>query len=220
MRAVFLPLATFILFTGIAFADETPAPDDGIVGAWHVLTEFRGQEMTSKITIAKGEDGSLSGTYLDSRGGTSELEELTFADGTLTFVRKAGQRSIRFEGKLADGRIEGHHLMGRQRIPATGVKGKDAFDKMLVDRRKANERGDDAEKDYDRHKRRVVKRDAFPVLFDPELKPAAEAKGIRDDEPVIGIAINGEAKAYPISIMGVHELANDTCGGEPIASSW
>ena len=62
--------------------------------------------------------------------------------------------------------------------------------------------------------------DAFPVLTDPELTPAAEAKMLRDEEPVIGVAIGDEAKAYPISIMGVHELANDTCGGKPILTSW
>ena len=84
----------------------------------------------------------------------------------------------------------------------------------------ADERGTDIEADYDKHKRRAAARDQFPVLFDPELKPADKAAGIRDDEPVIGVFLGGEAKAYPISIMGIHELANDTCGGEPIASSW
>jgi hypothetical protein len=37
---------------------------------------------------------------------------------------------------------------------------------------------------------------------------------------VIGIARGREAKAYPISIMGVHELGNDTIDRVPIAVSW
>lgn len=73
--------------------------------------------------------------------------------------------------------------------------------------------------DFDRNTRRAVPRDSFPVLSNPRLTPAARA-ALRDDEWVIGIALKKEAKAYPISVMGIHELGNDTCGGEPIAVSW
>ena len=70
---------------------------------------------------------------------------------------------------------------------------------------------------------RVVPRDAFPVFDNPEFVNAqtAELKGyVHNRDPVIGIVINGEAKAYPISTMGIHELGNDTLGGVPIAVSW
>ena len=69
----------------------------------------------------------------------------------------------------------------------------------------------------------AVPRDAFPVFDDPTMVSAAEAeqKGIVFDRAaVIGIAHNGEAKAYPIAVMGVHELGNDSIGGVPIAVSW
>ena len=69
----------------------------------------------------------------------------------------------------------------------------------------------------------AVPRDAFPVFDDPEMLSAAEAEKqevIFDRDVVIGVAHNGEAKAYPITIMGVHELGNDTIGGVPIAVSW
>ena len=69
----------------------------------------------------------------------------------------------------------------------------------------------------------AVPRDAFPVFDDPPMMPAkqAEEKGlIFDRDAVIGVAHAGEAKAYPITIMGVHELGNDTIGGVPIAVSW
>lgn len=71
--------------------------------------------------------------------------------------------------------------------------------------------------------RQVVPRDAFPVFDDPEMLSAAEAEKqevIFDRDVIIGVAHNGEAKAYPITIMGVHELGNDTIGGVPIAVSW
>ena len=69
----------------------------------------------------------------------------------------------------------------------------------------------------------AVPRDAFPVFDDPKMLSAAEAEKqdvIFDRDVIIGVAHNGEAKAYPITIMGVHELGNDTIGGVPIAVSW
>lgn len=69
----------------------------------------------------------------------------------------------------------------------------------------------------------VVPRDAFPVFDHPEFVAAdmAEKKGyVHDRDPVIGVVIGGEAKAYPIRTMGIHELGNDTLGGIPIAVSW
>ncbi len=69
----------------------------------------------------------------------------------------------------------------------------------------------------------VAPRDAFPVFDNPEFvnSPTAEAEGyVHDRDPVIGLVINGKAKAYPIRTMGIHELGNDTLGDVPIAVSW
>ena len=70
---------------------------------------------------------------------------------------------------------------------------------------------------------RAVPRDAFPVFDDPQMAGAEEAERngwIHPRDAVIGVAHRGEAKAYPISVMGLHELGNDTIGGVPIAVSW
>jgi hypothetical protein len=69
----------------------------------------------------------------------------------------------------------------------------------------------------------AVPRDAFPVFDNPKMLPAAEAEAkgvVTDRDMVIGVARGREAKAYPITIMGVHELGNDTIDGEPIAVTW
>lgn len=66
-------------------------------------------------------------------------------------------------------------------------------------------------------------RDAFPVFNNPRMLTvqAAEDTGrIFPRDAVIGVYHNGQAKAYPISVMGIHELGNDTIGGKPIAVSW
>ena len=38
---------------------------------------------------------------------------------------------------------------------------------------------------------------------------------ITDASYVLGIANNGEARAYPLDMMWYHHIANDTVGGEP-----
>lgn len=80
---------------------------------------------------------------------------------------------------------------------------------------------DAIERDFRATGRRAAPRDAFPVFDHPELAPAVEGdRTLRADDWVIGVELGGEAKAYPVAVMGVHELGNDTCGGVPIAVAW
>ena len=37
---------------------------------------------------------------------------------------------------------------------------------------------------------------------------------------VLGVVVNGEARAYPQQILNVHEVINDTLGGVPIAVTY
>ncbi len=41
-----------------------------------------------------------------------------------------------------------------------------------------------------------------------------------DEEPVIGVVINGDARAYPVRILSLHEIVNDVVGGQPVAITW
>ncbi len=66
-------------------------------------------------------------------------------------------------------------------------------------------------------------KDAFPVFHNPPMlsaRAAEDAGLIFPRDAVIGVRHKGEAKAYPISIMGIHELGNDSIGGRPIAITW
>lgn len=49
----------------------------------------------------------------------------------------------------------------------------------------------------------------------PETKLAGVRK-LRGLDRVIGVEINGEARAYPVWVLTWHEVANDTLGGTPI----
>ena len=39
-------------------------------------------------------------------------------------------------------------------------------------------------------------------------------------DPVIGLSINNQSRAYPIRLLNVHEVVNDNISGQPIAITW
>ena len=59
-------------------------------------------------------------------------------------------------------------------------------------------------------------KDGIPAIDNPQFRPVSEIEDLADTEPVIGISINGETKAYPLQILMFHEIVNDTLGGVPI----
>ncbi len=59
-------------------------------------------------------------------------------------------------------------------------------------------------------------KDGIPSIDNPQFVSIAEAKGLTDTEPVIGLIINGDARAYPLRILTWHEIVNDTVGGVPV----
>ena len=58
------------------------------------------------------------------------------------------------------------------------------------------------------------------ALDDPPSLPADEIDWLNDGDPVIGVEVGGEARAYPLHIMETHELVNDSLGGERIALAY
>ena len=59
---------------------------------------------------------------------------------------------------------------------------------------------------------------ADKMFYQPKNKilvPVAASK-VDSSKLVIGITINGQAKAYPIEIIGYHHQVQDTVGGEPV----
>jgi hypothetical protein len=62
--------------------------------------------------------------------------------------------------------------------------------------------------------------DGIPSLDNPDLIDAADAEYLRPDDLVFGVSINGDARAYPLRIMGWHEMFNDVIGGQPVALAY
>ncbi|MEM8948875.1 MAG: DUF3179 domain-containing protein [Pseudomonadota bacterium] len=65
-----------------------------------------------------------------------------------------------------------------------------------------------------------VVKDGIPALTNPKHIPANEATYLIDDELVFGVAINGDARAYPLRILDWHEMFNDVVGGQPVSLAY
>lgn len=74
----------------LSFAPAAGAQElEDFLGAWDVTLQMQGNETTIVITFLQAEDGTLSGTWESPRG-TADLQDVAFADGTLTFTREMG----------------------------------------------------------------------------------------------------------------------------------
>ncbi len=63
--------------------------------------------------------------------------------------------------------------------------------------------------------------DCIPALTDPTFVGAEDSGAgyLSDSDIVLGVVLNGEAKAYPHNIGWWHEIVNDQVGGQPIVVS-
>ncbi|WP_108650566.1 DUF3179 domain-containing protein [Dongshaea marina] len=59
-------------------------------------------------------------------------------------------------------------------------------------------------------------KDGIPALLKPRFIAPGQARYLKSSDPVVGVTINGQSRAYPIKILNWHEAVNDTLGGEPI----
>ena len=67
--------------------------------------------------------------------------------------------------------------------------------------------------------RQLLPRDAINPIYEPQFLPGRSV--VLDPQAlVIGVAINGESKAYPVGPLNRREMVNDVVGGVPILVTW
>lgn len=67
----------------------------------------------------------------------------------------------------------------------------------------------------------VLPRGSFVVLNNPNFIGREEGLStFFSKEPVLSVELNGEAKAYPLNMLSIHEIANDTLSGVPILATF
>ncbi|MCH9011129.1 MAG: DUF3179 domain-containing protein [Chloroflexi bacterium] len=64
-------------------------------------------------------------------------------------------------------------------------------------------------------------RDGIPPVDDPKFVDVSNApEYMTDQEPVIAVEINGDARAYPLAVLIWHEIVNDEVGGVPVTVTY
>lgn len=59
-------------------------------------------------------------------------------------------------------------------------------------------------------------KDGIPAIDDPQFASVAHSPDIAPAEPIISVELNGEARAYPLSILIWHEIVNDLFDSTPV----
>ena len=65
----------------------------------------------------------------------------------------------------------------------------------------------------------IIPRGQSAAVFEPEFVSADEAE-ISDDAWVLGVVVEGVAKAYSLNLLNRHEVVNDRSGGTAFAAVW
>ncbi len=73
---------------------------------------------------------------------------------------------------------------------------------------------------YAEIKRGGPPRGGIPAIDQPHFVKAVKADFLSDDDPILGVVINGEARAYPVRIMDYHEIVNDYFGDQAVAVTY
>ena len=63
-------------------------------------------------------------------------------------------------------------------------------------------------------------KDGIPAIDNPQFKPVSQINDLGNKEPVISLAVNEEAKAYPLRIMMWHEIVNDIIGDVAVSVTY
>lgn len=67
--------------------------------------------------------------------------------------------------------------------------------------------------------KQIIPRGRIASIDKPEFVPASEAK-ISDDAWILGVALDGEARAYSLNLLNSHEIVNDRIGDRSFAAVW
>ena len=63
-------------------------------------------------------------------------------------------------------------------------------------------------------------KDGIPALLKPTFVPGKDADFLKPADRVLGVVIDGIARAYPTRILSWHELVNDRFGDTAVLVSW
>ena len=152
-------------------------------------------------SIAPGENQGLSETPV-----TGEAQVAGENQGS-DENQDSGQAQLAAEARFA-GEIE---------VPEFDA---DAFSKINpVPEIRALDRAADLRGEFEYYEENRIPRDAINPVYSPVFVSPDEAT-LSPKELVMGLEINGDARAYPVGMMRIREMVNDEVGGTPVLVTW
>ncbi|MFT5286738.1 MAG: hypothetical protein ACI8TQ_002910 [Planctomycetota bacterium] len=212
------------------------------VGQWGMTTVMGSNEISAVLTLAYSESGELEGTW-DSRGQRVDLIELAIDGSSVRFAREmpGGQR-LSFTGTIEGEDISGNWTGSFGELASSGTRDSinpfpDRHSRPIVEKDGtallwANEDEAGEASWFDVTDARIdpvtfqygIGKDTISSIDEPVFVSANDEllaeRGVLPETEVLGVVINGEARAYPVDIMSIHEVVNDNFGGEAFAVLW
>ncbi len=74
-------------------------------------------------------------------------------------------------------------------------------------------------KDLPKEYQQILPRGGIPAVMNPVYVKAKDAE-ISPDTWVLGVVIDGQARAYSLNLLNHHEIVNDQIGSTPFAAVW
>jgi len=65
-----------------------------------------------------------------------------------------------------------------------------------------------------------IEHDRFLPSTDPKTVPGKRARFLNPESEVFGVVVDGQARAYPVSMISYHHVVNDVIHGIPIAVTY
>ena len=231
-----LPL---LLLLAACASSQTQHP---LIGTWEMVSHMQGNAMEATMTLDRDEDGALVGNW-SSRGREMELSGITVSEDTLEFDREIPSGDVlHFSGTFTRGAIEGTWTGSFGEIDVDGAKLEQEApgneERSVFHSRPIKEENGQSllwandEEWFDVTDSKIdpstfqygIGKDTIPSIDEPEFvrfsDPRVAAAEITRETPVLGVVINGEARAYPVELMDGHEIVNDQFGDEAYAILW
>jgi hypothetical protein len=82
---------TFLALSAQVWAQPAGGGRGGLFGDWLVKSEFNGRTMESILSFSRDQDGNQTGQWISFMG-VSDLKNLKFEDGQLSFTRETQGR--------------------------------------------------------------------------------------------------------------------------------
>lgn len=65
----------------------------------------------------------------------------------------------------------------------------------------------------------LIPPDGIRPVYNPEFELGQQVE-LEENELILGVAIDGQAKAYPITVLRSREMVNDELAGIPLLVTW